>query len=331
MEIISGVHQIKVPFPQGMPGYTNAYVVEGGAGNILVDTGWDTSEALSALTSGLKKDFLKFRDVRKIVITHLHPDHFGLASRLKQLCGATVAMHEIDAGLINARYINFGELLEEMGGELRRSGVPESELLELGKASLWMRQFVWPEAPEVSLRDGDKLSNGSFEFEILRTPGHSPGHICLYEPRKGLFFSGDHVLYQTTPHIGFHPQSGDNPLDDYIDSLREVKQLKVNFVFPGHGPVFNSLGLRVTEILNHHEQRKRTIMRAISDSLKTAYQIAEEIPWKVEIGGVAFRDLSPWDRRLAIMQLIAYLKSLMAEGKVGKVDRDGVSLYLAND
>jgi glyoxylase-like metal-dependent hydrolase (beta-lactamase superfamily II) len=166
---------------------------------------------------------------------------------------------------------------------------------------------------------------------VIRTPGHSPGHICLYEPRKRLLFSGDHVLYDVTPHVGFHPQSGDNPLGDYISSLKRVQNLNVSFVLPGHGPIFNSLKLRVAEILYHHEQRMRNIMRALKDGLKTAYQIAEEIPWMTDQGSVAFRDLTSWDRRLAVMETMAHLKLLVAEGKVGDVDMDGVSLYLTKD
>jgi len=331
MEIISGVHQIKIPFPQDVPEYTNVYLVEGSEGNILIDAGWDNPEAFSALTEGLKKDRLKLSDIKKIVITHIHPDHYGLASKMRQLCGAKVAMHRAEAELINPRYVDFDNLLNEVERELSSNGVPQAELPEMAKASLWMKQFVSPDLPEIMLEDGSELDNGSFEFEVLWTPGHSPGHICLYEPNKKLLFSGDHILFEVTPHIGLHPQSGDNPLGDYISSLKMMDRLKVNFIFPGHGPVFNSLKLRVAEILHHHEQRERAIIKSISDGLKTAYQIAEGISWVPEQGGVAFQDLAFWDRRLAVLETIAHLRLLSFEGKVGKIDQDGISLYLAKD
>lgn len=334
MGIVSSVHQIKLPFPLDMPGYVSVYVVEGSKGNILVDSGWGSSEALWAFREGLKGDFLKFQDINWIVITHIHPDHYGLASKLKEFCGAEVVMHKVEAELINSRYKDFKALLKEMEEELSKNGVPPSELSELKEASLWIKQFVSPDLPDVILDDGDKLSNGSFEFEVLRTPGHSPGHICLYEPSKRWLFCGDHILFETTPHVGFHPQSGDNPLRDYIKSLKALEALQVNFIFPGHGPVFNSLKLRVAEILHHHEQRKRAIMEALDEGLKTAYQIATEAPWSSEAGSAAFKDLMPWDRRLAILEVIAYLRLLTSEDKVGnieQVDRKGVSLYLPKD
>ena len=331
MEIISGIHQIKVPFPQGMPGGTNVYVVEGREGSILVDSGWDSMDAFTAFREGLKGEFLKVQDIKRIVITHVHADHYGLASKVAQLCGAKVAMHRVDAGLIDPRYVNFDKLVEEVGEELRCSGVPQNELSGMGKASLWMNRFVSPDIPEVLLEDGDVISNGSFEFDVLRTPGHSPGHICLYEPRRRLLFSGDHVLFDTTPHVGFNPQSGDNPLGDYISSLERMKGLRVNFVFPGHGPVSNSLSLRVDELLRHHAQRNMNILRALGTDLKTVYQIAEGIPWMVDEGGVAFNDLAIWDKRLAVLETISHLKFLILEGEVSKIGNNNIPLYAARD
>lgn len=331
MEVVAGVHRIKLPFPEGIPEYTNVYVVEGSRGNILVDSGWGSSEVLWAFREGLRENCLKFQDINWIVITHIHPDHYGLASKLKEFCGAEVVMHRVEAGLINSRYKDFAGLLKQIEEELSRNGVPQFELSKLTEASIWMRQFVSPDLPDVMLNDGDRLSNGSFEFEVLRTPGHSPGHICLYEPRKKWLFCGDHVLFKTTPHVGFHPQSGDNPLGDYINSLERLEALKANFIFPGHGPVFNSLKLRAAEILQHHAQRESAIIKAMSSGFRTAYRVATEILWKLEAGGIAFKDLAPWDRRLAILETIAHLRLLMVEGKVGKFDQEGISLYLSKD
>jgi len=331
MEIVAGVHQIKLPFPRGIPEYTNVYLIEGSKGNILVDSGWDGSDSLWAFREGLKAERLKFQDINWIVLTHIHPDHCGLASKLKELCQAQVAVHKVEAGLIEERYKDFAGLLRKMGQELAANGVPLEAVAGLKEASLWMKDFASPGRPDIALEDGDRISNGTFDFEVLRTPGHSLGHICLYEARKRWLFSGDQVLFKTTPHVGFHPQSGDNPLGDYIKSLRMLEELQVNFVFPGHGPVFNSLKLRVEEILHHHEARKSAIMKVLDDGLKTAYEVAVEIPWKPESGGVALSDLAPWDRRLAIFETIAHLRLLDLEGRAGRIERDGVLLYLAKE
>ncbi len=315
MEVIRGVHQIRIPIPETSLEYINAYVVEGDEGNLLIDTGWNTPAAFDALKQQLKESGFGFKDINQIVVTHVHPDHYGLAGRITQLSGARLALHEAEINLIDSRYVNFEKLLQEMGEYLRRHGTPQKDLPTIQKASLWVKEFVVPVLPEIILKGGEEISIGSFQFEVLWTPGHSLGHICLYEPIRKLLFSGDHILFETTPHIGLHPQSGKNPLGDFINSLKEVENLEVNFVFPGHGPVFSGLKQKVWEILYHHEQRKLAITKAIRDELKTAYQIANEIPWMPEQGGVAFSDLSPWDKRLAVLETLAHLELLITEGK----------------
>jgi len=331
MEILNGVHQIKTPAPESASWYTNVYVIEGSDGHILVDSGWDSQESLWALQEGIKTANLKLRDIKKVVITHIHPDHYGLSTKIKQICGAQVAIHRIDAGFIFPRYKDFADLIKKTEELLRQNGAPEDELPQLKEASLWMNKYVTPDLPEVKLEDGDTISNDSFEFEVLWTPGHSPGHVCLYEREKKFILTGDHVLYDTVPHVGFNPQSGDNPLGDYVSSLKKLERLKAHFILPGHGPVFNALGLRIEKILQHHEERKRAIMRTLHDGLKTAYEISQQIPWMVNEGGIAFQDLSVWDRRMAVTETIAHLKLLMKEDRVGNVDMDGASLYLAKD
>jgi len=331
MQVLNGVHQIKSPCPGDASWYTNVYVIEGSDGHIMVDCGWDSQESLWALQEGIKAANLKLRDITKVVITHIHPDHYGLSSKIKQICGAQVAIHRIDAGFIPPRYKDFANLIKKTEELLRQNGVPDNELPQLKEASLWMNKYVTPDAPEVMLEDGDTISNDSFEFEVLWTPGHSPGHICLYEQERRFILTGDHVLYDTNPHIGLNPQSGDNPLGNYITSLKKLERLKVHFILPGHGPMFNALGLRIEGILQHHEERKRAIMQALRDGLKTAYEVAQQIPWMVDEGRSSFQDLAVWDRRMAVTETLAHLRLLMEEDRVGNVDMDGASLYLAKD
>jgi glyoxylase-like metal-dependent hydrolase (beta-lactamase superfamily II) len=279
----------------------------------------------------MKAAYLKLRDIKEVVITHIHPDHYGLSSKIRQICGAQVAIHRIDADFISLRYKDFSDLIEKTEDLLRQNGVPQDELSQLKEASLWMNRYVTPDPPDVMLEDGDVISNDSFEFEVLWTPGHSPGHICLYEKERRFIITGDHVLYESTPHVGYNPLSGDNPLGDYVSSLKKLERLKVSFILPGHGPVFNALGLRIAKILQHHEDRKRAIMNSLHNGLQTAYAIAQQIPWMVSGGNVAFRDLADWDKRMAVTETLAHLKLLTEEGRVSNVDMDGASLYISKD
>ncbi len=331
MRVLNGVHQLKSPGPGTASWPTNVYVVEGGDGHIVVDSGWDSQESLWALQEGIKAANLKLRDIKKVVITHIHPDHYGLSSKVRQICGAQVAIHRIDAGFISLRYEDFADLLEKTEDMLGQNGVPQDELPQLKEASLWMNEYVTADSPDIMLEDGDVVSNDSFEFEVLWTPGHSPGHICLYEKERKFIITGDHVLYETTPHVGFNPISGDNPLGDYISSLKRLESLRVTFALPGHGPVFNALGLRIGRILGHHEDRRKAIMKSLRSGLQTAYAVAQQIPWMLNGGSVAFRDLADWDKRMAVTETIAHLKLMVADDMVSNVDMDGASLYIAKD
>jgi len=331
MEIVQGVHQIKLPLPGGTLDHVNVYLVEGDEGNLLIDAGWNTPEAFSTLKEELRTKGFEFKDISQIVITHLHPDHYGLAGKIRELSGAKIALSEIETHMLNSRYVDVTLLLSGVTRLLRSNGVPESELSQLSEASLPAREFVIPASPDVKLKAGRKVSVGLFEFEVLSTPGHSPGHICLYEPKRKLLFTGDHILPDITPNVGLHPQSGGNPLGDYLNSLRDLKKLEVTFAFPGHGSVFNGLKLKIEDLFYHHEQRKSAIVKVVQGEMKTAYEIAKEIPWVPGADDVSFQDLLAFDKRLAVLETLAHLQLLISEDKVKKAAQDGTNFYSARD
>jgi glyoxylase-like metal-dependent hydrolase (beta-lactamase superfamily II) len=327
MEIVQGVHQIKLPLPAGALDHNNAYLIEGSNGNLLIDTGFDTPEAFAALRDGLRFSGFGFKDITQIVVTHIHPDHYGLADKLKQMSGAKVSLSEVEAKFIDSRYVKTDALLKKVRSLFKSNGVPEEDLTELSDASMAVRQFVGVVPPDIKLKNGDKITVDSSEFKVVLTPGHSPGHICLYEPKRKLFFSGDHILPDIFPHVGLHPQSGENPLGDFFNSLEVLANLEVSFIFPGHGSVFSGFKLRLGDLYRHHEQRQLAIKRIIEDDMKTAYQIATEIPWMPGGEAVSFDKLSAFDKRLAVMETLAQLKLLMIEGKAEKVVKENIDIY----
>jgi glyoxylase-like metal-dependent hydrolase (beta-lactamase superfamily II) len=328
MEIVQGVHQIKVPLP-GAVDHMNIYLIEGTQGNLLIDTGFDTPEAFGALRDALKFSGFGFKDITVIAATHIHPDHYGMVDKLKQMSGARVALSDLEAKFIDSRYGRTDALLEEVKKLLASNGVPETDLTELAESSLAIKQFVGVVKPDIILKDGDKITVAASEFKVILTPGHSPGHICLYEPKRKLLFSGDHVLPDIFPHVGFHPQSGVNPLSDFFKSLETLANLEVSFIFPGHGSVFSGFNLRLGELHYYHEQRQRSTMRIIENDNKNAYQVATELPWMPAGDSTPFNKLSAFDKRQAVMETLAQLKLLVSEGKAQKVVKENIDLYWA--
>jgi glyoxylase-like metal-dependent hydrolase (beta-lactamase superfamily II) len=328
VEIVTGVHQLRIPFPEGIDRFTNSYVVEGSRGSILVDCGWDSSEAIWAFREELRAERLVFEDINWVVVTHVHPDHLGLAAKLRELCGAKIIMHHADAELVQPRYVDYRKLADDVETMLLSFGVPAEEAGEMRSASAWAAQFVTAVQPDIVVEDGDSVSNGTFQFEVLHTPGHTPGHICLYDPRKRRLFCGDTLLFDAIPHVGIDPQSGDDPAGDYIASLGYIGEKSVSFVFPGHGPVFNSLIIRTEEILRLLESRQRQALAVLEKGLKSAYEVTRAMPWKVDGADVTYDELQARERRAGVCEMAAWLKRLSDEGKVAPLNQNGKIVYL---
>ena len=326
-EIIPGIYQLKVPIPNNPLENTNVYLVRGDDGYLLIDAGWNSQPALQSLSNQLAEIGVVFKDISQIVVTHAHFDHYGLVGRLKELSRATVALHYLDKDLLGTRYAVTDEYLRQTEQWFHINGVPASELSMPRSAFAGMTPPGTPTPPDIVLRGGETISAGSFDLQVVWTPGHSPGHICLYEPAQKIFFSGDHILPVITPNISLQPQSTANPLADFLDSLNMVKQFDTNLVLPAHEHQFTDLQKRADEIILHHELRNTEILEAISTEPKTAYQISAHITWMPQMGGVRLQDLAPGDKRMAVSETLAHLEAMTINERVVKVPRDGITYY----
>jgi glyoxylase-like metal-dependent hydrolase (beta-lactamase superfamily II) len=205
--------------------------------------------------------------------------------------------------------------------------MPARELGNFGLSSDSMQRFSPPTPPDVTFHDHETVSTGVFDLQVVWTPGHSPGHICLYQPTQKILFSGDHILPIITPNISLRPQSSPNPLGEFIQSLRKVEQLDVKLVLPAHEQIFTDLPKRVEEIIDHHEHRSGEIMATMRTGPKTAYEISKEVTWMPELGGVPFMELALWDRRSAVSETLAHLESMRADGKLETVQKNSIIYY----
>lgn len=335
IKVAPGIYQLILPNPTyAALRYVNTYLVQGSDGYLLIDTGW-SDEALASLQKQLTKIGIGFEDIAQIVVTHTHPDHYGLASRLKQLSGAKLALHYLEIDIIESRYTNKTEFLSRLDQWWCVNGVPLTGLSQFRKDFLKItRDFISPVLPDVTLHGGEIISTGVFNLQVLRTPGHSAGHISLYEPNQKILFSGDHVLPNITTNVGIgllFSQSSTNPLDDYLDSLNQIMQLEVNLILPGHENRFAGLKRRVKELIEHHKRRTAEVTKTIKTGAKTAYQVSTELTWMPNTKGVGWQDLDPWSQKLAIAETAAHLESIRFGGKADKFFRDSIAYYCMVD
>jgi glyoxylase-like metal-dependent hydrolase (beta-lactamase superfamily II) len=327
IEVTPGIYRMPLPLPVPHLSHINTYLVKGDRGCLLVDTGWNTAESFDSLKEQLAELGIEGKEISQIVVTHVHPDHYGLAGKIKPLFGATLYFHHLEKDFIETRYVNMEELIQKLGQWLQRNGVPPDRLAELTQASLPMLKFVTPTMPDTTLYGGETITIGDFSFEVMPTPGHAPGHICLYEPDKKILFSGDHILPTITPHVGLHPQSGPNPLGDYLDSLEVLKKLDVKLVLPGHEQPFTEFKERIESITRHHSLRNAEILAALGSDTKTAFQLTTEITWLHDVNGVGWYKLGNWDKRMAILETLAHLEAMRARGELDKFSRDDTLYY----
>jgi len=322
-EVAPGVYQLPVPMPNSPLGVLLAYLIKGEDTAALIDTGWSTKEAWQALKGFMEELEVPWDKLTRVLITHLHPDHYGLTGKIKEYSGAEILMHARDARQLNVRYQNPQELLAEIREWLSDQGVPGTELEDLTVASMPVLANVSFVKPDKLLFGGENLIAGGISLKTIWTPGHSPGHLCFYWEEEQILFSGDHVLPGISPNIGLHPQSLADPLNAYLDSLAELKELKVKLVLPGHEHAFADLNGRIDELLASHRERLDRIKEALAKEPLTAYRITAAVPW-----GVGDWDgMSSWNRRMALLETLAHLEYLVNKGEIAKDFQGGLEIY----
>ncbi len=326
-EVLPGIWRLPLPLRGNPLGHVNTYLVRSDDGYLLVDCGWDTADTLKMLEQHLRVLDVRFNDIRHLVVTHIHPDHYGLAGRLREISNADLKFHRLERLYIESRYADADGLLEEMREWLRLHGTPQSELDQLNRGSMKIMERVQLAFPDETLEDGEEIACGRFSFRVLWTPGHSAGHICLFDPLHKVLLSGDHVLPRISPSISLHSQSAGNPLADYLDSLRLVAELQAELVLPGHGDPFTGLAERTAELLAHHQARLAEILELLERDrprAQTAYELTRRMRWA---GQRTWDDLGDFEQRLAVTEAIAHLEVLHARGHVLKRFSRGTVSY----
>jgi glyoxylase-like metal-dependent hydrolase (beta-lactamase superfamily II) len=302
--------------------HVNVFLVRNGDSFTIVDTGLQTDESRQALNQKLEELKVPVRRISQILITHIHPDHFGLAAELRERAGSELVIHRLEVALMEPRYARAEDLVHDVAEWLNKNGVPPEQAEFLKSASMAAREFVKVVEPDTLLEGAERLPLDGSELEVVWTPGHSPGHCCFYWPERRLLFSGDHLLPKISPNIGLHPQSGADPLDDYLDSLGRIERLEVDLVLPAHGDPFRDHRERIHAITEHHAERKQALLDLAREAEISAWQLA---------GGLfhGIRDRNVFQQRLALQETLAHCQSLAVEGRLLKHVNRGLVTWRA--
>ncbi|MBI5119853.1 MAG: MBL fold metallo-hydrolase [Rhodospirillales bacterium] len=323
LQVAPGIKWLRLPLPFKLD-HINLWLLKDGAGWTLVDTGMNY-DVTRQMWDGPLLAHLDERPITRILCTHMHPDHMGLAGYLSPRFKA-----EVWASLADW---SFGRLLARDGGEdfdavhvdfFRRAGLDSVELdMIRERGNSYAKRAMAPPPSFRRLLDRAIVSIDGDAWQLIEGNGHSPEHMCLFNPARNILISGDQILPKITPIVGVWPQEPmADPLALYMASLDRFDPLPDDvLVLPSHGLPFTGLKPRLAQLRSHHDQRLDETRRAV-ETPASARQVLTVLFPKVK---------DPNDVVFACTETVAHLHRLMAEGEIRREEAaDGTYLYLRN-
>jgi glyoxylase-like metal-dependent hydrolase (beta-lactamase superfamily II) len=316
-EILPDLFRIKIPLPESPLKYLNSYVIRDAERNLIIDTGLNRKECLDAMLNGLRKLGVELTR-SDIFITHLHADHFGLVAKLAS-DSSDILFSRPEKELMES-----WEGFDSMVGYAGANGFPADELkaaLDRHPGNKYGTDWI----PELKvLEDGDAIDVGDYHFKCVATPGHTMGHICLYEPNKKILVAGDHILIDITPNIQCWSDT-QNPLKHYIESLDKVAKLDIDLVLPGHRRLIEDHHGRIDELKEHHKNRLNEVLDILKKPDQHSYQVASQMSWDIKA--------ESWDhfpvaqKWFATGEALSHLRLLEEEGKIHREIKGGFTVF----
>jgi glyoxylase-like metal-dependent hydrolase (beta-lactamase superfamily II) len=306
-EVTTGVFELRLPIPFE-EGSVNVFFFKDGDQVDLLDCGMNTDESVEMIRQVIKH--LGASRLRRLMVTHIHPDHYGAAGVFAGEGLADLYIHRLEVPLVHPRYVELEHLVTEVRKFLLVNGVPADEAEVLSNSQRALSQVVTTAEPSVQLDGAETVEMGRRRLRVEWTPGHSPGHICLYDIESGELFAGDHILPDISPNIGLHPQSTPDPLHEYLDGLKRMAAHRPRLVLPAHGRPFSNAEARVESLVAHHQRRLDQITEIVD-------RTEEKSAWQVALDLWGPRD-HLYEKRLALQEGLAHLQALAVEGRVSK-------------
>lgn len=318
-EILPSIYRVEVPLPHNPLKSVNSYFIKSRDRNLIIDTGMNLPQCKEALLSAVDKLEIDLKQT-DLFITHFHVDHLELAPYLATKT-SKIYLAEKEATFIKNHPFSW----EVHRSFYLRFGFPEDEMRKMEQTHIIQGFRLGEFSFEFTgLNDNDILKIGDYSFRCVETPGHSPGHTCLYEPDKRILVSGDHILFDITPNITSWPTM-ENALNEYLINLDKIYSLDVTLVLPGHRSIGSNHRNRILELKRHHRERADEMLTCLDKEGKTAYQVAPIVKWDV--------NYSSWERFptaqkfFALGEVVAHLKYLEAEGSVRSTLKNGQIVF----
>lgn len=329
-EVAPGVHWIRMPLPFALD-HINLWLLEDGDGLVIVDCGLGIEESKGHWRHILKSHGAgpdagpDARRINRLIVTHFHPDHIGLAGWLADLLKTDLWITRTEWLMARMLYIDTAASNHENVADFySMHGMPADTAEKMFSGGNTFRARVTePPVLHRRLQAGDSVTIGGRAWRIIVGTGHAPEHACLYCDDLRVLISGDQILPKITPNISVWASEPDaNPLDDYLVSLELFRSLPADtLVLPSHNLPFRGLHRRLDELRNHHEETL--------DRLREAPYPAEGLSAAEAVPILFRRTLDRHQFGFALGEALAHLAYLQGRGELGTMSgRDGVVRFL---
>ncbi|MDR1947536.1 MAG: MBL fold metallo-hydrolase [Desulfovibrio sp.] len=321
-EVAPGIYRIELPLPQNPLKLLNAYLVRGERRNLLVDTGFNRQECRDALCGALKNLGVRPGDF-DLFITHLHADHSGLAADLAAFPGTVVYAGKDDGAAVNR--LTDGPLFwRALLNDMARHGCDAELLRELETSHPGIRFGPSGKINFTDVDEGDVLTYGESELRVLFVPGHTPGHMALYDAKRRILFAGDLILGDITPNIPRWREMPDS-LGTYLKSLDKVDALDTALTLPGHRNLVFDTRKRTDELRAHHERRLAEVMGILDGRTASAAEVAREMTWSMR--GIKWTEFPAPQKWFAVSEALAHLDRLAVLGSVAREETNALMRF----
>ncbi|MFF2060100.1 MBL fold metallo-hydrolase [Rhodococcus qingshengii] len=307
------IAHIPLPLPvDGLP-IINCFAVIGDDGITLIDPGFDDERSEAALDAALNRLGAGRADVSRILVTHAHRDHYGLALEWKKTYGTEVLLGREERHTVTSSP-GEGGAYPYQALMLRMSGAPAlaDKIEALGHEGDPVSVFG---PPTDWISNGDVIDCGGYEITAVATPGHTRGHT-VFIGGDDVMFSGDHILPRTTPTIGFEYAPEDSPLTSYLRSLQDVIKGPRLRMLPAHGHTDGEVVGRSIALVEHHDQRLGAIRDHVAAGAHTACVVATRMSWTRR--NVSLDSLEPLHASMAVLEIRAHLDHLVGTGELAR-------------
>jgi len=320
-QVAEAIFQVRLPLPFAL-NHVNCYLLDDGDGWTMLDTGLHWPAAEAAWQQAMQALGILPTEIRRILLTHAHPDHVGMAGYFQQLTGAPVFVGAQEQAVIERVWIQDSWREAAALDFWQRAGLDDALCAIVIEQVGQLRQQTMPHPTDFAVLDpAQEVLMGGRHFQPIVAPGHSDGQLIFYSASDRLLLCGDQVLGKISPNIGLWPGGATQPLHAYLHSLARLEELPVDLALPGHGAPILGWQARIAALQSHHAERLAAMQQVVAAQQDgaTALMVAQAI--------FNFARFSKHEIRFAVAESLAHLVYLVAEGRLRTEEIAGQSRY----